>query len=117
MRFSAALRQDNIPLEAPSPHATFESCRSNSHKSTKFDPKFDLSDIGHSLAMSNKPTGRMDGVINISYTKFRALSIDRWFEHIKTIHLKIKWYVYRSSVSTIKWLPWKQGSNLKWPYF
>ena len=47
----------NIPLEAPSPHAKFESSRSNSNEDSKFDPKFDLSDMVHSLAISNKPTG------------------------------------------------------------
>ena len=94
----------NIPLEALSPHANFESSRSNSNKSTKFDPKFDLSDIVHSLAISNKPTEQMGGVINVSYPKFRALSIDSSFEHIKTIHLMMQWYLYRSSVFTQKWL-------------
>ena len=99
----------NIPLEALSPHANFESSRSNSNKSTKFDPKFDLSDIVHSLAISNKPTEQMGGVINVFYPKFRALSIDSGFGHIKTIHLMIQWYLYRSSVFTQKWLPWQPG--------
>ena len=51
----------------------------------------------------------MGGVINVSYPKFRALSIDSSFEHIKTIHLMIQWYLYRSSVFTQKWLPWQPG--------
>ena len=57
--------------------------------------------------LSNKPTERMGGVINVSYPKFRALSIDSSFGHIKTIHLMIQWYLYRSSVFTQKWLPWQ----------
>ena len=48
---------------------------------------------------------RMGSVINVSYPEFRALSIDSGFELIKTIHLKIQWYLYRSSVYTTKWLP------------
>ena len=78
-----------ISLEAPSPHATFESSRPNSNKSSKFDPKSDLLDMVHSLANSNKPTGRMDGVINVSYQEYRVLSIDSGFEHVKTIYLKM----------------------------
>ena len=58
----------------------------------KFDHKFDLSDIVHSLTISNKLTERMDGVIHVhvSYPEFCALSIDSGFEHIKTICLKIQ---------------------------
>ena len=51
----------------------------------------------------------MGGVINVSYPKFRALSIDSSVEHIKTINLMIRWYLYRSSVFTQKWLPWQPG--------
>ena len=76
MRFSATLGKKPKPLDAPSLHATFESSRSNSNKSTTFYPKFDLSDIVHSLAIRNKPTERMGGVINVSYPKVCALSID-----------------------------------------
>ena len=51
----------------------------------------------------------MGGIINVSYPKLRALSIDSSVEHIKTINLMIRWYLYRSSVFTQKWLPWQPG--------
>ena len=45
------------------------------------------------LLISNKPTGRMGGVLNVSYQEYRALSIDSGFEHVKTTYLKIQWYL------------------------
>ena len=45
----------------------------------------------------------MGGGINVSYPKFRALSIDSGFEHIKTIHLVILFIK--------KWLPWQLGAT------
>ena len=62
---------------APSPHrpTTFESPGSNSNASSKCDPKFDLSDITHSLAISKKLIERIDDVINVSNPEVCALSI------------------------------------------
>ena len=49
----------------------------------------------------------MGGVINVSYPKLHALSIDSNTEHIKTIHLKLVFI--QIIVFTPKWLPWQPG--------
>ena len=45
-----------ISLEAPSPHATFESSQPNSNNSSKFDPTSDLLTWFIHLLISNIPT-------------------------------------------------------------
>ena len=43
------------PLKVQSAHTNFEISRSNSKRNSKFDPKFDLSDLVDSFAISDKP--------------------------------------------------------------
>ena len=78
-----------IILEAQNPHASFESSSSNSNRISKFDPKFDLSDIVYLLAISSKPTEQQNNVRKVSYPKFHALSIDTTCEFISLILLMV----------------------------
>ena len=77
-----------VILEAQNPHTSFESSSSNSNRISKFDLKFDLSDIVYLLAVS-KPTEQQNNVRNVSHPKSHALSIDTTCEFSSLILLMV----------------------------
>ena len=70
---------ENIPLVAPSPHATFECSSSIATKVQKLSP--------NSSTCYQQQTGeQMGGVIIIPHPEYCALSIDSRVEQMKTIY-------------------------------
>ena len=88
MIFSGVISK-HIILDVQSPLTSFESSRSNGNQISKFDPKFDLSDIVYLLAISSKPTEQQNNVRKVSYPKFHALSIDTTCSFISLILLMV----------------------------
>ena len=76
-RFSGGLISKYIILEVQNPHTSFESARSSTDQISKFDPKFDLSDVVHLLTIiSSKVTEKHNNIslMKVSYPKVHALS-------------------------------------------
>ena len=55
-----------ILFKVQSAHTNFENSRSNSKRSSNFNPTFDLSDLVGSFAISDKPIDQIENVINVS---------------------------------------------------
>ena len=61
-------------------------------RNSKFDPKFGLSDLVDSFAISDKPIEQIENVINVSNPECYALSSDTSFELITRILIEIHGY-------------------------
>ena len=71
MRFSGLISK-HIILEVQNLHTSFESSRLNNNQISKFDPRFDLSEILYLLAISSEPTEQQNNVMNVSNMTFHA---------------------------------------------
>ena len=95
-----------ILFKVQSAHTNFEISRSNSKRNSKFDPKFDLSDLVDASAISDKPIQQIESVINVSNPEFYALSSHTSLELITTTVIEIQAYLCISYVFILKRLPW-----------